>query len=269
MSTIWISVLIALTPGTIALLYKLLKNATRLSHIYHTHADLDIAVVEQDTSNQKVKIKIAYAGGSPLIIRRIELTSVLSLARSKERFLAWFQLARGYLTDDWEGLQTVFGQNFVIKEPIWLRKIVNLILGILFSLFIISLLYNPFGWVILLIGPYSNLKIMASDKNINTKEMQTDTNLVPPFLIKPCEEREYLIEYTLYVKARSFLPTTEAKYVQDIPKKSPWKLPRPGQFVLEGNVKLLIRTSGLLAAHRISLSKKNFVLIPCRDNSTT
>jgi len=259
MSVIWISVLIAFAPGTIVFLYELLNIATRLSRIYHTHADLDVAVIEQDTNNQKIKIKIAYAGSSPLIVRRIELTSVLSLASSKERLLAWFQLARGYLTDDWEGLQTVLGQSFARKEPVWLRKTVNLILGILFSLFIISLLYNPFGWIILFIGPHSNLRIIASD--VNTKEIQTGTDQVLPFLIKSSEEKEFLIEYAFSVKSRYF-PSTKAKYVRDMPEKSLWKLPRPGHLVLQGNVKLLIKTSGLWAAHRINLGKKDFVLIP-------
>lgn len=263
MSENWILVLIAFAPGIIGFLYKFLNTATRFLPFYYTHADFDIAVIEQDTKNQKVKIKIAYAGSSSLIIKGVELTSILSLASSKERIISWFQLARGYLTDDWEGLQTVLGQKYARKEPVWLRKTLNLILGILLSLIIISLLYNPFGWIILLIGPYSSLRIISSD--VNTKDIQSGANQVLPFLIKPAEEREFLIDYTFAVKSRNFT-STKAKYVLDMPEKSLWKLPRPGHLILRGNVKLLIKTSGLFATHRINLGKKDFVLIPLQDN---
>lgn len=260
MSEIWIAVLIAFAPGIIAFLYKLLNIVFGFSFSLHGRTDLDVAVTKHDINNQKVEIKIAYAGSSPLIIRRIELTSILSQARGKERFLSWFQLARGYLTDDWEGLQTVFGQKFGLKESIWLRKTVNIILGILFCLLILSLLFNPFGWIILFLGPYNNLRIISS--NVNTKVMPS-TDKVLPFLIKLSEESELLVEYTFAVKSRLFAPT-EAKYIQkrNIPEKSPWKLPRPGQFVLQGDVKLRIKTSGLLATYSINLGKRKFVLIP-------
>ena len=269
MSEIWIGVLIGVLSSfaisIFVFLYKLIANAIGFSGIPNIHTDLGIAVIEHDKNNQKVKIKIAYAGSNPQIVRKIELTSSLSLAAGKDSLLAWVQLARGYLTDDWEGLQTVFWQRFARKEPVWIRKPVNIILGIVFSLLIISLLFNPLGWIMLLFGPYNNLKIVSSD--VNTKEMQTGANKVPPFLIKPSEESEFLIDYSLSIKSRHFAPT-KAEYVRDMPEKPLWKLPRPGHHILRGKVKLLIKTPGLLATYRINLDKhkEDFVLIPSRDN---
>lgn len=266
MSGILIGVLIALVPGIIVFLYKLLSNLFGLPSIQHKRADLDVAVIEHDKGNQKVKIKIIYAGSSPLIVKGIELTSSLQLAFGKESLLACFQLARGYLTDDWEGLQAVFGQKFARKEPVRIRKSFNLILGILFSLVVLSLIYNPLGWIMLLMGPYDSVKIKSS--NINMKDLQSGENQPLRFLLDPTKERELLIDYTLAVESKRFIPT-ESRYIQkqDIPKKSPWILPRPGHHVLHGKVRLSIKTHGLLTPYRINLDKgkEDFILIPQQD----
>lgn len=261
MSEIWIGVLSALASSILIALYKLLSNVIRFPGIYRKLADLDVSVIEHEKNNQKVKIKIAYAGSSPLIVKRIELTSSLSLASRKERFRAWFQIARGYLTDDWEGLQAVLGQRFIRKEPVWFRKSFNIIIGITFSLLILSLIYHPFGLIMLLIGPYSDVKIKSS--NINIEDVQSGIKILP-FLIGSAEEREFLIDYTFAVKSKLFIPT-KAEYVQDKPKNPLWKLPRPGRHVLRGNVKLLIKTQGLLATYRINLGEEDFILIPQQD----
>jgi len=270
MSEIWIGVWIGVSTSVaisiLAFLYKLLGNAIGFSSIPSIRTGLGIAVIGHDKNNQKVKIKIAYAGSSPLIVKGIELTSSLSLASRTERFRAWFQIARGYLTDDWEGLQAVFGQRFIKKEPVCIRKSFNLILGILFSLLVLSQIYSPFGWIMLLLiePPYIKVKIKSSD--INIKDVQSGKNKLLPFLIKPIEEREFLIDYMFAVKSKLFI-STKAEYVQDKPKNPLWELPRPGHHVLHGNVKLLIKTQGLLATYRINLGKdkEDFILIPQQD----
>lgn len=116
----------------------------------------------------------------------------------------------------------------------------------------------------LLIGPYNDVKIKSSSSD--TKDIQSGSNQVLPFLIKPAEEREFLIDYTFAVKSRHFIPT-EAKYIQkqNIPEKSHWKLPRPGHHSLQGKVKLLIKTHGILATYRLNLGEEDFILIPQKN----
>jgi hypothetical protein len=265
MSGFWIGVLIALIPGSISFLYKLLSNLFRLPNIEHKRADLDVSVIKHNKKNQKVKIKIIYAGSSPLIVKGIELTSSLQLAFGREGLLACFQVARGYLTDDWQGLQAVFGQKFIREKPACIRKSFNLILGIAFSVLILSWIYNPFGLIMLLMGPYDSVKIKSS--NISIRDLKSGKNQLLPFSLSPAKERELLIDYTLAAKSKRFIPT-EVKYIQKqyIPKKSPWILPRLGHHVLHGNLKLSIKAPAFLIPYRKNLdkNKEDFILIPQR-----
>lgn len=256
----WHTILIASIPGIIVIIYKLFVTFTGFSPLSYTRPNLDISVIEQYENEQKIKIKMAYIGIRPLIIKRVELKSTLDLRNVGERFRSWFQLSRGHITDDVLGLQTVLGQKYSRKEPVWLRKIFNIIFGILLYVMLISFIYNPFGWIsLLLFSAYNSVKIRSSE--VNVKELQPENNRTTPFLIKPAEEKEFLLIYTFSVRSKSFKPT-KAEVFHGILDNPLWKLPRPGHHILRGNVKLIIQTSGWLSRYCLNLGKKDFRLIP-------
>lgn len=261
MSQVWITILILIASSILVFLYKFFSNIFGFSGITHSRADLYIAVINHDRENNQIKIKIACAANNPLIIKNIELVSRLSFGNRRENFLGWFQIARAYFVDDQEGLQGVFILRKFKRESAWVRKSFNVLLGLLFSLFILSTIYHPFGWLVLSMGPYPNVKIKSS--KVVIKDSVSNQILYFPFLIKPAEERELLIDYAFSVKEKGYIEA-DAKYFNNqlIPNKSNWILPRLGQYILHGKVKLKLNMQGFLTSYALNLSKEkdNFIL---------
>lgn len=256
MST-WVAYVIGLLgPALVVAAIRFAAWAWHSANKRLTFPDLAIRVAksERKGGRSKISLKLAYGANNPLIIESVTITSQLSLRR-RDSFLAWLQLAVGYLTDDVEGLRAVLGTEWsssagVFAAPVHkikrsnLRRPLSSLLGILMLWLFAGFVANPFTWPFLLAGPYCGFKLVADDDTIQIRDAVTEQEVTRPFILTPPLEKTLHLTFRLSLKAPGFSSTTPYVYVDAAPKLHAFELPRPGNFVLRGKQTLQLRVNG-------------------------
>lgn len=192
-----------------------------------------------------VLIKLAHTGTGSMVITEIRWSSHLYFLNERDRIFSWFLLLRGYFTNDIEGLRTMLGPRLVLPKSTPLYRALNLLIGILYLILLLTWLYTPIGWLaILLASPTFSVELRASDEQIELIDTKTNTTATRPYLIFPGQESTYVLTHGLSVNGICFPANYQVDHVNKISQKPICKLPRSRQFIRRAEDKLLIRTDG-------------------------
>jgi hypothetical protein len=264
-NVVWLIILVGL-PGFVALA-SLLLRASRFVSRQMIHPDLAISPFANTTRTDRLgemMVKLAYSGSVSLVVSEMRLRSHLDFPNNRYRIVSWFQLLRGYLTNDIEGLQAMLGPRLVLaKSPF--ARIGNIIIGILWLVLLLSWLYSPIGWLaILLAAPNVPVELSASDDQIQLVDMVTKNKKNRPLLVKPGQEAEYMLSYRFSVNGIGFQRNYQADYVNanEIPQKPVCKLPRPREFVRRTEEKLLLKAGNRWVTYSVTLGERFVRLSP-------
>jgi len=260
---VWLAIVITLVGATA--FYVAVARIVRwvMSLAFHRVAFSDLAIRmipdESMRTSPEATLKIAHAGNNPLIVEAVSIRSRLSTLQRVDRLLAWPQLIRGYFADDIEGLQTVLGTMYPTSTwiPAWpVHKIENSYVrkavSYSFGLYMLWFSLNPVTWLFVLTGPYVRFQLVASDEAIQIKDANGN-NQITPFLLTPHLDQYFHISYQLSLKAQGFSAETPWKYIQEVPKRALFRLPRRNEFVWRAEELLLVRVRGKWRKYPISL----------------
>ena len=244
MSPLVILALVLALPPFVVWLFSTIRWFKNFVSRHFFHFDICLGVIGSQTriSKTEARIRLVYAGSTPLIWEATRVIANLRVPSRSERTLAWFQIALGYLLCNTEGLTTVFGNQWASFQfpQIHLWRGPKILTRLLSSLYGLSMLYVllwmllPFGWPFLFAGPYGRFQLIADGDSIKIKDVNgNDLNL--PVLLKPSTELEFTIDYRFILRATGFSPDTKIEHVNEAPKRITLKLPTKGHFVLQGD----------------------------------
>ncbi len=262
-ANVGVFIIFYIIPGLVALA-SLLVWASRFVNRQKIHPDLAISPLVSTAPAFRpsdVRIKLAHSGSVSLVIDEMRWGSHLDFPNQRERALAWFQLLRGYLTNDTEGLQTILGPRLVLAKAKRVSRITNRVLGILYLALLLTFCFTPIGWLavilaILLASPNPPVELRAGDDEIELIDIRTKSEKRRPFLVRSGEEAEYILTHETSVHGCGFPSNYQVDFVNEIPQKSLWKLPRSYQFVRRPEEKLHIKTGGRWLTYSITPSTR-------------
>lgn len=217
----------------------------------------------------RVTIKIALTGHEDIIVDEVAVQSRLSYPRRIEGALAWVRLGIGYFLDDVEGLSNVIGRSFPtitwiptfpfhrISNP-YIRKPLNVILGLVVFYYVILFLVPPF-WPLLFVGPYWELKLFSGNENVRLSDKDSKAELERPFIIKPGVESSFAVSYkpSLYITSifmtKLFIESTKILFVKEPPRIRRIRLPRNSEFTWKVTDILRVKLSGKMNWYSVKL----------------
>jgi hypothetical protein len=214
--------------------------------------DIACSVLNYDKNQAPIftaKIKIAYAGNSDNILEDISFVYYLRLPAPWDRFLAYLNVATGYLTCDMAGLAAILGTQHYNFEPpmihLWempryIKYPISVLCGIFAFYYVcLMILFIPIGWLFLNMGPYGKFRLVSvKDK---TKITDADGAIVElPMLLKASSENIYHVEYEMGLDAKGFLIETPYQLLASYPPRTV-RPPKPGSFVWKGKGHILVR----------------------------
>lgn len=263
---IWLIVVLSIPSffSAIALLVRLFDAiSSRMGR-----GGLIVAVLDDATlkcTRGHARLRVINASTKPFVVSKATFRMKLTSCTPLHRLLMWPQLVIGHLINDVNGLNAVMGYKYSDFKPrwMWIRRPLNIVIGLTMAGMVLSMSYSPIGWLfLLLIDPYYDLYLLANNDQIELTESVAGRPRTRPLLVTSATEQEFDVRFNFYTKAKFFPKESKARHASAVPPLSWSRLPRVSEAVWKGKAQLLLNIHGGWRARRVPLGSQLVVMLP-------